>query len=218
MQRHGVPCRQREVALPISTFDDTTLPGIGKEFTQRLQLRHGHHVTLEAFEVGPLEMSSDARLPNWWMRRHPPINIWSANTATITFTDPECQLQCTSHALGDFPIEYEPSLVDRTTETTSIGCLRYLGVSTAGTADIDWNVLSVGTQLIVGAVAISAESTAVLEEWIPEEYRDYLSVFEPQMADALPPHRSFDHAIDLQEGAKLSRPRGARGGESGGSR
>ena len=170
VHRHGVPCRQREAALPISTFDGSTLPGIGKEFTQRLQLRHGHHVTLEAFEVGPLEMSSDAILPNWWMQRHPPINIWSANTATIPFTDPECQLRCTSHVPGTFPIEYEPSLVDKTMETTSIGCLGYLRVNTAGTADIDWNVLRVGTQRIVGAVAISVESTAALEEWIPEEY------------------------------------------------
>ena len=75
VQWHRIPCRQQEAALPISTFDGTTLPGIGKEFTQRLQLRHGHHVILEAFEVGPLEMSSDAILPNWWMQRHPPINI-----------------------------------------------------------------------------------------------------------------------------------------------
>ena len=65
VQRHGIPCKQREAALPISTFDGTILPGIGKEFIQWLQLRHGHHVTLEAFEVGPLEMSSDAILPNW---------------------------------------------------------------------------------------------------------------------------------------------------------
>ena len=115
-------------------------------------------------------MSSDAILPNWWMQCHPPINIWSANTTTITFTDAECQLRCTSHALGTFPIKSEPSLVDKTTEMTSIGCLGYLWVSTAGTADIDWNVLSVGTQQIVRAVAISAESTAALEERIPEEY------------------------------------------------
>ena len=92
VQRHKVPCRQREAALPISTFDGTTLPGIGKEFTQQLQLRHGHYVTLKAFEAAPLKMRSDAILPNWWMQRHPPIIIWSANTSTITFTDPEYQL------------------------------------------------------------------------------------------------------------------------------
>ena len=70
VQRHGVPCRQREAVLTISTLDGTTLPGIGREFTQRPQLQHGHHVTSDAFKVGPLEMSSDAILPNWWMQRH----------------------------------------------------------------------------------------------------------------------------------------------------
>src|SRR5260370_27514393 len=32
------------------------------------------------------------------------------------------------------------------------------------------------------------------------QYRDYMSVFNGQYADELPPHRSFDHAIDMVDG------------------
>ena len=35
---------------------------------------------------------------------------------------------------------------------------------------------------------------------VPWQYRDYQSVFNGQFSDALPPHRSFDHAIDMVEG------------------
>ena len=32
---------------------------------------------------------------------------------------------------------------------------------------------------------------------VPWQYRDYHSVFDGQYSDELPPHRSFDHAIDM---------------------
>ena len=35
---------------------------------------------------------------------------------------------------------------------------------------------------------------------VPWQYRDYQSVFNGQYSDELPPHRSFDHAIDMVEG------------------
>ena len=37
-------------------------------------------------------------------------------------------------------------------------------------------------------------------EGVPWQYWDYHSVFDGQYSDELPPHRSFDHAIDMVEG------------------
>ena len=34
---------------------------------------------------------------------------------------------------------------------------------------------------------------------VPWQYREYQSVFNGQYSDELPPHRSFDHAIDMVE-------------------
>ena len=35
---------------------------------------------------------------------------------------------------------------------------------------------------------------------LPHNYQDFLSIFEKEAADQLPPHRSYDHAIDLVPG------------------
>jgi hypothetical protein len=42
-----------------------------------------------------------------------------------------------------------------------------------------------------------------LNSGIPGEYHPFLDVFGEQMADDLPPHGTFDHAIDLKEGPDL---------------
>jgi hypothetical protein len=39
-----------------------------------------------------------------------------------------------------------------------------------------------------------------LNSRIPAEYYQSLDIFGKRMADALPFHRTFDHAIDLKEG------------------
>jgi len=35
---------------------------------------------------------------------------------------------------------------------------------------------------------------------IPWQYRDYKSLYNGEISNVLPPHRSFDHAIDIQAG------------------
>ena len=35
---------------------------------------------------------------------------------------------------------------------------------------------------------------------VPWQYRDYQSLFNGQYSDKLPPHRSFEHTIDMVEG------------------
>jgi hypothetical protein len=39
--------------------------------------------------------------------------------------------------------------------------------------------------------------------WIPSIYREFLDIFSKKEAETLPPHRSTDHAIDLETGTKL---------------
>ena len=51
-------------------------------------------------------------------------------------------------------------------------------------------------------MAIGSQSIVELDARLQAQDRDFVSVFKPQMGDALPPHRTFDHAIDLQEGTK----------------
>ena len=39
-----------------------------------------------------------------------------------------------------------------------------------------------------------------MAETVPSEYHEYLLPFRKIYADQLPPHRPYDHKIDLQEG------------------
>jgi hypothetical protein len=39
-------------------------------------------------------------------------------------------------------------------------------------------------------------------ERLPKEYHEFLEVFSKKEADKLPPHRSYDHKIQLKEGAE----------------
>lgn len=43
----------------------------------------------------------------------------------------------------------------------------------------------------------------VLEKFVPQEYREFADVFSEGEARDLPPHRPYDHTIDLDEGSAL---------------
>lgn len=48
---------------------------------------------------------------------------------------------------------------------------------------------------------LSEAEKATFESVVPEEYHDFADVFSKSEADILPPHRPYDHTIDLEEGA-----------------
>ena len=130
-----------------------------KRYAHPLRLRHGEHVTTEAFEISRPEESSDIILPHWWMIDHPPIGPLEGKT--ISFTRSRCRSRCTQYALSTFPVQYD-DIVATAESIASIGCLGHLH-ATYDRYAIDWNLLDVGRQRIVGAIAITLESVATLE-------------------------------------------------------
>ena len=50
-------------------------------------------------------------------------------------------------------------------------------------------------------VPMSPEEQAEFKRTVPEQYHDYANVFSKTAAASLPPHRPYDHTIDLEEGA-----------------
>ena len=109
-QHHQTPAISRITPLPISTFDGVILSNAGKRYTQQLKLRHANHVTMEAFEIGPLDQSSDIILPHWWIVQHTPLGLTDSK-GHISFTSPHCALTCTEQALSSFPIEYTDDIL-----------------------------------------------------------------------------------------------------------
>ena len=47
---------------------------------------------------------------------------------------------------------------------------------------------------------MSPEERAAFEAAVPAAYHDFADVFSDEVASHLPPHRAYDHAIDLEEG------------------
>ncbi len=54
---------------------------------------------------------------------------------------------------------------------------------------------------IIGAISSSEPHTKeTLQQHIPKEYHPFIHLFTDEKGASLPPHRSFDHAIELTEG------------------
>ena len=76
-----------------------------------------------------------------------------------------------------------------------------------GCAKEPWRTAAVRTVVNIGSLCIDEEENVTLEitREIPWQYRDYKSVFKGQYSDEIPPHQSFDHAIDMVKGKEPPR-------------
>ncbi|MCU1441842.1 MAG: hypothetical protein JWP85_2839, partial [Rhodoglobus sp.] len=64
----------------------------------------------------------------------------------------------------------------------------------------DESILDDPEMQYIGSVAMISDEVVHLRALIPPEYHQFLDVFLPSEADKLPPHRPYDHAIDLEPG------------------
>ena len=97
----------------------------------------------------------------------------------LTFDSPKCK-NCTAKAVSEFTVVYDESVAYYGSEQECIGVL--------GTLHSDEN--------LGGQINVEVEP---LKD-VPLQYRDYQSVFNSPYSEELPPHCSFDHAIDMFEG------------------
>ena len=97
----------------------------------------------------------------------------------LKLDSPKCK-NCTAKAVSEFTVEYEESVAYFGSDQQCIGLL--------GALRFDEN--------LGGRIKVEVEP---LKD-VPWQYRDYQSVFNGQYSDELPPHRSFDHAIDMEKG------------------
>ena len=109
---------------------------------------------------------------------HPTQYVLTGKESDLKFDSSKCK-NCTSKAVREFTVEYNESVAYFGSDQECIGVL--------GTLRFDENL---GGQINVEVEPLKN---------VPWQYRDYQSVFNGQYSDELPPHRSFDHAIDMVE-------------------
>ena len=176
VSRFAVPKVKRDAPIPVSDFAGNNVPGVGEAFTLPLLLKHGNHYSKESFEIGPLDDDIDMILPWWWIVKHKPTGWLEGSTS---FQHPNCLQKCTLENSKKFAIEYDSSILDIAEYDRTAVCL-------------------------IGTVVQTPDGPELksIREALPERYHKYLQVFMPETAKELPPHRPWDHAIDLKEGTQ----------------
>jgi hypothetical protein len=94
----------------------------------------------------------------------------------LQFTLKHCHQHATKSAVSSFSIEYDDFILKLDTDSQWIGVIGSMYVNAAYEIEIDW------------------------VQQIPEQYRDFQTLYNGETANALPPHRSYNHAIYLKDG------------------
>jgi hypothetical protein len=147
------------------------MPGAGEAFTYSLMLEYKQHFTRETFEVMPLDGEMDVILPCWWMAKHQPNTFWG-KPEDIVLDSEFCKKHCTKAVAQEFSLSLDREILHNYDDTI----IGYVTSITKDTAEIDPATI------------------------IPEKFQQYYKVLGKQLADKLPAHKPYDHAIDLKPG------------------
>ena len=177
---YKIPGVLRRNACGIARFDSQlSNSNAGRAYTQSCSLRVGAHHTRETFEIAPLQDDHDILLPWCWIITHPMQYVLTGKESNLKFDSHKCK-NCTAKAVSEFTVEYNQSVAYFGSDQECIGV--------RGTLRFDENL---GGQI--------NDEVEPLKD-VPWQYPDYQSVFNGQYSGELPPHHSFDHAIDMVEG------------------
>lgn len=139
-----------------------------------------------------------------WLKQHDPTIGWSANS--VLFDSEYCRTNCNTplkptrvKALNDVPAKSRPrylpdlpaalrgyNIAKISLQACTMYARRNCQLFTITIEDID--------------AALKEKDIVNLDQYLPDEFRDFKDVFSPKNAEKLPPHRLYDHDIKLQGG------------------
>jgi hypothetical protein len=136
-----------------------------------------------------------------WLQLHDATISWKDNT--LTFASEYCRQNCgirhRKRIRGVAPEKGTTKALD----VCMIGAAAFVHLADrARKAPQSYQVFAVSLKDVERALA--PKVTIDPREKLPKEYHEFLSVFSRQEADKLPPHRSYDHKIQLKEGSEPS--------------
>jgi hypothetical protein len=168
---YNLPMITCDRLLRINRVDGCQLSGAGEAFTHSLLLWYKQHYTRETFEVMPLESEMDIILPCWWMAKHQPNKFWG-KPQEIRLDSEFCRHNCTRAAAQDFSLT------------------------------MDKDILHYYDAIVIGYVTSVNPDLAEVDPItiVPETFQQYVKVLGKELADKLPDHKPYNHAIDLKDG------------------
>ena len=171
VKQKQIPVAERESKRTIQDYTGQEVTGAGELFTSPLLLQHRHHYSRISFEVAPLAGDYNIIIPRWWLAKHK-CDLLASNSR-IKFTSGECQCKCTKERnKSGFSLEWDNSILDNP---------------------------EAGILEMVAAAPSSDDLKAAIRR-VPEAYSEFIPIITAEMAEVLPEHLAYDHAIDLKEG------------------
>ena len=210
VSRFNVPKVKRDDQQNMRDASHRLIPSAGHAFTQPVRFRFNKRVFEQPCEIMPMSPRYDMILPDWWIQET--SLAWNNNGEGWEFkfgNDQEKKPRTVnvlyrnnseSEALlaNTLTVDYDESILVGEDLPGSIGTFEMLPGQPIMNPDCSWRE-GKPTPLI----SLCAVSSVVnLKDRLPAQYHQYLKLFEPATAQALPKHRSFDHAIDLEPGAQ----------------
>jgi hypothetical protein len=171
MVEHNLPMITRDTLLRIDGVDSYPLSRAGEAFTHSLLLQYKQHYMREIFEIMPLESGTDIILPYWWMAKYQPNKFWGKPQEIILDSE-FCRHNCTRAAAQEFSLTMDKDILHHY-DATVIG---YVASVNPDPAEVDPANI------------------------VPERFQQYVKVLGKELADKLPDHKPYDHAIDLKDG------------------
>lgn len=134
-----------------------------------------------------------------WLQLHDVTTSWRKNT--VTFASDHCLRRCGLRR------RTEVQGIPRKRNSTEILDLCMIGAAPfvrladkARKTPGDYTIFAATLQDIEKALA--PKTIVDPKEKLPIEYHEFLDVFSKKQADKLPPHRTYDHMIQLKEGSE----------------
>ncbi|KAI1000788.1 hypothetical protein K3495_g7407 [Podosphaera aphanis] len=192
-----------------------------------------HRLLLPSEKLEPLAVIGFEDLP--WLEKHSPYINWKENTitfgepcieslccnfeTTITHHNPSWQaLQSTEKAAKNSPslslpnINAQPKIRPISPEVF-VAAIQEPGTTHFALSLRDLDIILADLpqrlpSLRVRNATMVIPKDANPRDFLPYHYHEFLDVFDRKQANLLPPHRPWDHAIDLQPGNQppVSRP------------
>ena len=194
---HQLPLFKLDIPRALEVIDGRPIESGTITHMTKLQMSvNGHHESLPLFITKLGHYSVVLGIP--WLRRHD-VEIRFARNA-LTFNSDFCLHNCCEKPIMvegiSIPLPERPNISMIVGSTFTRLVKRGHQMKSA----FRLTIYAID-QALTDYVAPSSQSSEIdASKIVPEEYHQYLPLFQKAIAEVLPPHRPYDHKIPLKEG------------------
>lgn len=134
-----------------------------------------------------------------WLQLHDVMTSWRKNS--VTFASDHCLAPCGLRRRTEVQGIPRPRSTSKILDICMIGAAPFTCLANrARKTPQGYKIFAATLQDI--EKALTPKALLDPKEKLPKEYYGFLDVFSKKEADKLPPHRSYDHSIQLKEGSE----------------